>query len=191
MAEIILVTGGARSGKSFFAEKLALKLGNDKAAYIATSQIFDEEMAQRVKIHQERRKNNWANYEAPFDADKIFPTVTENVILFDCVTMYLTNWILTKNLDDENIFSEFEIFIEKLITAAKKSCATVIFVSGEVGAGIVPADKLSRVFRDMLGSANQKIAAESEKVFLVTAGIAVDIKQIQFKIAELNQNPIF
>ncbi len=182
MAEIILVTGGARSGKSTFAEKLALKLGNGRAAYIATAQIFDEEMASRVKIHKARRFNNWTNYEAPFDADKIFPTVTENVILFDCVTMYLTNWLLTKNLDDEKLFTEFEIFIEKLITAAQKSCATVIFVSNEVGAGIVPENKLARIFRDLAGLANQKIAAHSEKVFLVIAGLAVDIKKIAERI---------
>ena len=124
-----------------------------------------------------RRKNNWANYEAPFDAEKVFSTVTENVILFDCVTMYLTNWILTKNLDDENIFSEFEIFIEKFVAAAQKSCATVIFVSNEVGAGIVPENKLARVFRDFAGLANQKIAARAEKVFLTVAGLAVDIKK--------------
>lgn len=178
MAEIILVTGGARSGKSTFAEKLALKIGNGRAAYVATAQIFDEEMAQRVKIHKSRRLNNWENYEAPFDAEKVFPAVTENVILFDCVTMYLTNWILTKNLDDENIFSEFEIFIENLIAVAQKTCATVIFVSNEVGAGIVPENKLARVFRDLAGLANQKIAAHSEKVFLTVAGIAVDIKKI-------------
>ena len=178
MAEIILITGGARSGKSTFAEKLALKLGNGRAAYIATAQIFDEEIANRVKIHQARRKNNWTNYEAPFDAEKIFPIVTENVILFDCVTMYLTNWILTKNLDDENIFSEFEILIEKLVAAAQKSCATVIFVSNEVGGGIVPENKLARIFRDLAGLANQKIAAHSEKVFLTVAGLAVDIKKI-------------
>lgn len=178
MADIILVTGGARSGKSTFAEKLALKLGNGRAAYIATAQIFDEEIAARVKIHQDRRKNNWANYEAPFDAEKIFPLVTENVILFDCVTMYLTNWILTKNLDDKNIFSEFEILIEKLVAAAQKSCATVIFVSNEVGGGIVPENKLARIFRDLAGLANQKIAAHSEKVFLTVSGLAVDIKKI-------------
>lgn len=177
MAEIILVTGGARSGKSSFAEKLALKLGNGKAAYIATAQIFDEEMARRVEIHKSRRNSNWANYESPFEADKIFPAITENVILFDCVTMYLTNWILTKNLDDADIFTEFEIFIDKLIAAAQKSCATVIFVSNEVGTGIVPENKLARIFRDFAGIANQKIAAVSEKVFLVTAGLAVDLKK--------------
>ena len=186
MAEIILVTGGARSGKSSFAEKLALQLGNNKAAYIATAQIFDNEMAYRVKLHQARRKNNWANYDAPFDAEKIFPAITDNVILFDSVSMYLTNWILTKNLDDENIFADFEIFIEKLIAAAVESCATVIFVSDETGCGIVPENKLARVFRDMLGLANQKIAAHSEKVFLTVAGLAVDIKNISYQIAEPN-----
>jgi len=182
LAEIILVTGGARSGKSNFAEKLALQLGNNHAAYIATAQIFDNEMAYRVKLHQARRKNNWANYEAPFDAEKIFPTVAENVILFDSVTMYLTNWILTKNIDDEKIFIDFENFIEKLLAAVRKSCATVIFVSDETGAGIVPENKLSRVFRDMLGLANQKIAAHSSKVFLTVAGLAVDIKKLSEKI---------
>jgi adenosylcobinamide kinase/adenosylcobinamide-phosphate guanylyltransferase len=176
MAEIILVTGGARSGKSKFAEKLALKIGNNHAAYIATAQIFDEEMEQRVKIHKSRRFNNWVNYEAPFDADKIISSVTEDVILFDCVTMYLTNWILTKNLDDKNIFTDFEILIEKLIAAAQNSCATVIFVSNEVGGGIVPENKLARIFRDFAGLANQKIALHSEKVFLTVAGLAVDIK---------------
>lgn len=182
MAEIILVTGGARSGKSAFAENLALKLGNNRAAYIATAQIFDSEMAYRVKLHQERRKNNWANYDAPFDAEKIFPAVTENVILFDCVTMYLSNWILTKNLDDANIFPEFELFIDKLITAAKETCATVIFVSDETGCGIVPENKLARLFRDFLGLANQKIAAQAEKVFLTVAGLAVDVKKIAERI---------
>ena len=182
MAEIILVTGGARSGKSTFAEKLALKLCDGKAAYIATAQIFDNEIAYRVKLHQARRLNNWANYEAPFDAEKIFPTVTENVILFDSVTMYLTNWILTKNIDDEKIFVDFENFIEKLLAAAQKSCATVIFVSDETGAGIVPENRLARVFRDMLGLANQKIAAESSKVFLTVAGLSVDIKNLAEKI---------
>lgn len=182
MAEIILVTGGARSGKSSFAENLALKLGNGRAAYIATAQIFDDEMAYRVKLHKARRKINWANYEAPFDADKILPNINKKVILFDSLTMYLTNWLLTKNLDDENIFSDFENFMEKLLAAAEKSCATVIFVSDEVGAGIVPENKLARIFRDMLGLANQKIAAQAVKVFLSVAGLAVDIKNLAEKI---------
>ncbi|MBO4402029.1 MAG: bifunctional adenosylcobinamide kinase/adenosylcobinamide-phosphate guanylyltransferase [Selenomonadaceae bacterium] len=177
MAEIILVTGGARSGKSTFAEKLALKIGEGRAAYIATAQIFDDEMAQRVEMHKARRDKNWTNFEAPFDAEKILAEVG-GVVLFDCVTIYLTNWLLTQNLDDKNLHSEFENWIEKLIAAARNSSATVIFVSNEVGAGIVPENKLARVFRDFAGLANQRIAAAAAQVYLTVAGIAVDIKKL-------------
>lgn len=177
MAEIILVTGGARSGKSSFAEKLALKLGNGHAAYIATAQIFDEEMAARVELHKSRRDKSWTNFEAPFDAEKILAETT-GVVLFDCVTIYLTNWLLAKNLDDKNLAAEFETWIKNLLDAAKNSSATVIFVSNEVGAGIVPENKLARIFRDYAGLANQRIAAAAENVFLTVAGIAVDLKKI-------------
>ena len=178
MAKIILVTGGARSGKSSFAEKLALKIGNGKAAYIATAQIFDAEMAERVKIHKSRRTDAWTNFEAPFDADEIIAEIDAEVILFDCVTIYLSNWLCAKNLDDKNLAADFENFIERLISAAEKSCATIIFVSNEVGAGIVPENKLARVFRDFEGLANQRIAAAADKVFLTVAGIAIDIKNL-------------
>ena len=145
MAEIFLVTGGARSGKSKFAEQLALKLGEGRAAYIATAQIFDEEMAYRVKLHKARRNNSWITFESPFNADKTISEVGKNF-------------------------------------TAKNSDAKVIFVSNEVGAGIVPENKLARIFRDLAGLANQKIAAEAEKVFLTVAGYAIDIKQFGEKI---------
>ena len=179
MGKIILVTGGARSGKSKFAEKLALKIGNGKAAYIATAQIFDNEMAHRVKLHQARRKENWTTYEAPFDADKIILTAAENfnVILFDCVTIYLSNFLCAANIEDvEKIYRDAEDLVQRLIDAAKNSNATIIFVSNEVGAGIVPENKLARIFRDIAGLANQNIANHSEKVFLTVAGLAVDLK---------------
>lgn len=180
MSKIILVTGGARSGKSKFAESLARKLG-DKAAYIATAQIFDEEMEYRVKLHKERRDSFWTTYEAPFEADQVIMKVAEtfDVILFDCVTMYLTNYLYKDNLSDEKkIYRNAEILIGRLIYAAKISNITVIFVSNEVGEGIVPENKLARIFRDVAGLANQKIAAQAEKVFLTVAGIAVDLKKI-------------
>ena len=183
MGKIILVTGGARSGKSKFAEKLALKLGNGRAAYIATAQIFDEEMAHRVKLHQARRNNFWTTYEAPFYADKAISKAAESfdVILFDCVTIYLSNFICAANLDDvEKINCDAENLIGALINAAENSNATIIFVSNEVGAGIVPENKLARIFRDIAGLANQQIAAHAEKVFLIVAGIAVDIKNLGF-----------
>lgn len=185
MGKIILVTGGARSGKSQFAEKLALKLGKSRVAYIATAQIFDDEMAHRIKVHKERRGKNWLTFESPFDADKTISSAAKNfdVILFDCVTMYLSNFLCNANLDDEEkIFADFKKLIENLIDATKNSGATVIFVSNEVGAGIVPENKLARKFRDLAGLANQMIAAEAEKVFLTVAGFAVDIKKIAEKI---------
>ena len=186
MGKIILVTGGARSGKSQFAEKLALKLGKNRAAYIATAQIFDEEMAHRIKVHTERRGKNWLTFESPFDADKsiLFAAKNFDVILFDCVTIYLSNFLCNANLDDEEkIFVDFKKLIENLIDAAKNSNATVIFVSNEVGAGIVPENKLARKFRDLAGLANQMIAAEAEKVFLAVAGLAVEIKKIAENIS--------
>ena len=181
MGKIILVTGGARSGKSKFAEKLALELGDGKAAYIATAQIFDDEMAHRVKLHKERRKENWITFESPFNADKsiLFAAESFDAILFDCVTIYLSNFLCAANLDDiEKIYRDAEILINRLIDAAENSNATIIFVSNEVGAGIVPDNKLARIFRDIAGLANQNIAAHSEKVFWTVAGIAVDIKNL-------------
>ena len=185
MAEIFLVTGGARSGKSKFAEQLALKLGEGRAAYIATAQIFDEEMAYRVKLHKARRNNSWITFESPFNADKTISEVGKNftAILFDCVTIYLSNFLCAEDLaDEEKIYKNFSELMQRLIDAAKNSDAKVIFVSNEVGAGIVPENKLARIFRDLAGLANQKIAAEAEKVFLTVAGYAIDIKQFGEKI---------
>lgn len=183
MGKIFLVTGGARSGKSTFAEKFTLELGKGKAAYIATAQIFDSEMEYRVELHKKRRGIEWTTYEAPFDADKIITAAAEkfDAILFDCVTIYLSNFLCAENLDDEkNIYKNFSALIDGLIGAAKSSAAAVVFVSNEVGAGIVPENKLARIFRDLAGLANQKIAAQSDKVFLTVAGIAIDIKNLQY-----------
>lgn len=182
MGKIILVIGGGRSGKSKFAEKLALKLGNNRAAYIATAEIFDDEMKNRVKIHRERRGNEWTTFESPFNADKTISEVAKNfdVILFDCVTVYLSNFLCNTNLDDnEKIFADFENLIKNLIDSVKKSDSTVIFVTNEVGAGIVPENKLARKFRDLAGIANQMLATESEQVFMTVAGIAIDLKMWQ------------
>ncbi len=185
MAKIFLITGGARSGKSSFAEKFTLELGQGKAAYIATAQIFDSEMAHRVKLHQQRRNNSWITFESPFNADKSITLAakTFDAILFDCVTIYLSNFLCNENLDDtESIYKNFNQLLENLISAAKNSTANVVFVSNEVGAGIVPENKLARIFRDLSGLANQKLAAQSEKIFLTVAGYAIDIKQFGVKI---------
>ena len=179
MGKIILVTGGARSGKSSFAEKLALKYGGGHAAYIATAQIFDDEMAYRVKVHRERRGDEWQTFEAPFNAEEKISAAGKNfsAILFDCVTIYISNFICAANLDDEaKLYRDLRGLIEKLIDAAKNSDAVTIFVTNEVGAGIVPENKLARHFRDLAGLANQMLATQADKVFMTVAGIAVDLK---------------
>ena len=175
------MTGGTRSGKSYFAERLALKIGGGRAAYIATAQIFDDEMAHRIKLHQSRRGKNWLTFESPFNADKSISFAAENfgAILFDCVTIYVSNFLCAANLDDEKfLYDELRGLIQRLIDAAKNSDAVTIFVSNEVGAGIVPENKLARRFRDLAGLANQIIAAQSDKVYLTVAGIAVDVKKL-------------
>lgn len=182
MGKIILVTGGARSGKSSFAERLALKIGNGRATYIATAQIFDDEMNFRVKLHQSRRGDNWTTFEAPFAAEEKISEAGKNfgAILFDCVTLYVSNFLCATDLDDEKSLCEnLRGLIQKLIDAAQNSDATTIFVTNEVGAGIVPENKLARRFRDLAGIANQMLAAQADKVFLTVAGIAVDVKKLE------------
>ena len=181
MGKIILVTGGARSGKSSFAERLALNIGDGRAAYIATAQIFDDEMNFRVKLHQSRRGDNWTTFEAPFAAEEKISVAGKNfsTILFDCVTLYVSNFLCNADLDDEKIlYANLRGLIQKLIDAAQNSAATTIFVTNEVGAGIVPENKLARRFRDLAGIANQMLAAQADKVFLTVAGLAVDVKKI-------------
>ena len=183
---IVLVTGGARSGKSTFAEKLAAE-GGQRIAYIATAQIYDEEMRFRVSLHQQRRPANWQTYEAPFGAEKAICAASEqnDVILFDCITLYLSN--LLCSLPEAELAAQDEIYalthqeIGKLVAAAEAAARqgrTVIFVTNEVGAGIVPENKLSRIYRDISGLANQQIARAAAEVYAVIAGIPVNIKAL-------------
>lgn len=183
--KIILVTGGARSGKSAFAEKLAAK--GKKVAYIATAQIFDNEMAFRVKLHKKRRPVNWQTFEAPFNAeDAIMQAAADNdVILFDCITLYISN-ILCQLAEKElaiqaDVYKFVQAQIKKLLQAALTAAqagVTVIFVTNEVGAGIVPENKLARLYRDVSGLANQQLAEKADSVFAVIAGLPVDIKKL-------------
>ena len=184
--KIILVTGGARSGKSTFAEKIALK-ENSGAAYIATAQVLDDEMRFRVDLHQKRRPENWETFEAPFVADKAIEQASKkyNTILFDCLTIYLSNIICsmsqTELLDEKLVNDKVLSAVDSLIKAAIKVRADgkkIIFVTNEVGAGIVPENHLARLYRDVSGLANQRIAAVADNVIAVMAGIAVDIKKL-------------
>ena len=180
MSKIILITGGARSGKSTFAEKLACDLTNGKKAYIATAQAFDEEMVQRIKTHQNRRGEDWQTFEAPFNAEVAIAEASSqyDVILFDCLTIYLSNFLCAfDNLDDiDGTVNDVKGVVNKLINAAAQISGTIIFVTNEVGAGIVPENKLARVFRDCAGIANQMIDAKADEVYWIVCGIPNKIK---------------
>ncbi len=180
MSELTLVIGGTRSGKSAFATELAKK--DKHVCYIATadsgqsSRINDGEMLERIQKHRENRPAEWKTVEAPLELDKAVSNLNGNldVVLIDCITIYVTNMLLgsQKEEGDEHIIDA----IDKLCSVCKNVSFNVIMVTNEVGCGVVPDNALSRRFRDIAGYANQIIAREADNVYLVTAGIESKIK---------------
>ena len=183
-ARLVLVTGGARSGKSSFAERYVAAHG-ERIAYIATAQIFDDEMRYRVKLHRARRPAAWQTYEAPFDAENAIAEAakTHDALLFDCLTVYLSN--LLCQLPEEQLKDEDAVYklaqdaAQKLISAAQASGALCVFVTNEVGAGIVPENALARLYRDIAGLTNQAFARAAEEVYLTVSGIPVELKKLE------------
>ena len=162
----MLVLGGARSGKSRFAEALC----SSPRTYIATAQAFDDEMRDRIAQHKIQRGAAWNTIEAPADLVNAIAEhdVSEGTILVDCVTLWLSNLLLAE-LDCLNA-------IEHLVSALKVSRGKIVLVSNEVGLSIVPDTKLGRAFRDIQGIANQRIAAVAETVVFVAAGLPMVLK---------------
>lgn len=184
--KLILITGGARSGKSIFAEQLAEQLGKPRT-FIATAQICDEEMRERVRMHRERRAEYWLTREAPFDtaAQLIEAGSITPVILVDCLTLFVTNHLLKELPADHAPGSSHKHYIDKVLTAVERFAtaattvpAHVIVVTNEVGSGIVPENALSRVFRDVAGIANQRLAAVADEVYFMVSGLPVQIKSL-------------
>lgn len=181
MGKIVLITGGARSGKSKFAENYVAGTGKD-IAYIATSQIFDDEMAYRVKLHRQRRPANWQTFEAPFNAHEAINEAfeTHDTILFDCLTLYLSNYLCqeeAQSLSLDDLSDNVSMLMKELISAVRSvTNKTCVFVTNEVGAGIVPENELARKYRDLAGLCNQQIAKTADEVYLVVSGIPLQIK---------------
>tara|TARA_B100001248_G_C27357730_1_gene444729 strand:- start:210 stop:740 length:531 start_codon:yes stop_codon:yes gene_type:complete len=170
MRKITLILGGARSGKSVFGERLALNK-DSKPIYIFTAQSFDEEMDERIRVHKDRRKKqSWQDVEATINLPAAISELSkkEKVILVDCLSLWLTNLIINERNIDRDI-TEF-------LNALEKSPGDVILISSEVGLGIVPDNEMSRVFRDYLGSLHQRVAAISETVIMMVAGIPIIVK---------------
>lgn len=183
---IIFITGGARSGKSTFAEKMAKNLG-EKIIYIATAEAKDAEMEKRIEIHRKRRPENWLTIEEPLYLSKVFKKISREVlykehdgVLVDCIAFYTSNWVLKDFSEEIDIQSKIrENFLRELdemLKSAKFLNSKVIIVSNEVGLGIVPEYPLARFYRDLLGEANQRIAEASDEVYFMVSGIPIKIK---------------
>ncbi|AGY57916.1 bifunctional adenosylcobinamide kinase/adenosylcobinamide-phosphate guanylyltransferase [Gloeobacter kilaueensis] len=181
---LILILGGARSGKSRFAERLASHYaGTEPVLYIATAQPSDPEMISRIERHQAERPAHWQTIECP----RLLCSVTEEplapVILLDCLSVLVANWLLAGG-DFENIrWSEADEAallreVESLIDASAAAHTHLLIVSNEVGMGVVPPYPLGRLYRDVLGRLHQSIAERAERVYLLVAGLPVEIKSL-------------
>ncbi|RCX20362.1 adenosylcobinamide kinase /adenosylcobinamide-phosphate guanylyltransferase [Fontibacillus phaseoli] len=237
---IVTVTGGARSGKSGFAEKWCMKHA-DSGLYIATAQAFDEEMTRRIELHRAQREDSgfrWFTVEEPLQVADVLcevqrgeGPVTENaaeaeartgtgggsqarfhtgtkskpetilrtevvtkpelhpeqwptVVLVDCLTLWLSNVMLAADVAGDGMVTEREVQLEvdTLVAAVEAYPGTLVMVTNEVGSGIVPEYPLGRKYRDWAGILNRRMAAISDQVFLVTAGIAIELKSREYKL---------
>lgn len=180
--KVILVTGGSRSGKSEFAEELLKDKSN--VLYIATAIAADDEMKNRIFKHKERRNASWETFEGYKELTKIINTSKKENILLDCVTIMLTNLMFDNKQDfDKMSMEDIEVLLRgikeqfyKLIEAVRKNNKLIILVTNEVGYGIVPEHKLSRIFRDLAGSLNQYIGSLSDELYLVACGVPLKLK---------------
>jgi len=177
MSRTIFITGGARSGKSGFAEQTATNYGAP-LCYMATAQSLDDEMGQRIEKHQQRRGDAWHTIEEPL---QLVQALAENdgrfnAILVDCLTLWLSNLLLLHEELAEETEARVTDEVQRLATALRGMTTPVIIVTNEVGMGIVPEHRLGRIFRDIAGQANQILAAAADEAWLVASGIPLRLK---------------
>ena len=204
---LIFVTGGARSGKSSYAERLAAQLSephDGRVTYLATSQTYDEEMQQRVTLHRAARPATWTTVECPLAVPAAVRAAAPSggpapVMLLDCVTLWVTNLLFAggafggsappddgynydKDLlppaEERAAADRVTAAVEDLLAAVPETGATLIAVSNEVGLGVVPEYPLARLYRDQLGWANQRLARAADKVYLLVSGYPLDVKAL-------------
>ena len=189
--KLILVLGGARSGKSAFAEQLAGQIG-ERVLFVATAAPGDEEMQQRIEIHRRRRPTGWRTVEA---SEKVGEAIRRHladaqVVLLDCLTLLASN-ILMRVAGEEPSGEEAQVAegrigeeVEEILESYEAGSASLIVVSNEVGLGLVPPYPLGRVYRDVLGRANQLMAARADQIFFMIAGLPIDLRQLQAVIGQ-------
>ncbi len=177
MSRTIFITGGARSGKSRFAEQTAHNFGAP-LCYLATAQILDDEMGQRILKHQQRRGDAWLTIEEPLQLAETLANHdgTYNAVLIDCLTLWLSNLLMLHEYLGAKAEERILGYVRNLAETLRGMKTPVIIVTNEVGMGIVPENKLARLFRDIAGQANQTIAATASEAWLVASGIPLKLK---------------
>lgn len=184
--KIVLVTGGARSGKSTFGEKYVAELA-ERIAYIATAIPFDDEMKSRIRHHRDTRPQEWTTVEKYFEIDRVIPSIAveHDGIILDCVTLMVSNMMLEApgmDWSDPDPLKVHEIqeaaldHAKAIMEALRASEMSAVLITNEIGMGIVPENPMARAFRDIAGRVNQCLAGLSDEVWLLVSGIPVKIK---------------
>lgn len=182
LSKIILITGGSRSGKSSFGEKLLN--GKDDVLYIATAVITDDEMRERVAIHKERRNKKWQTFEGYKDLHKVIERSRHRYIILECITTMVTNLMFDKYTDYDNLSREeigaleetISDEIRKIIFACREFDKELIVITNEVGFGLVSEYKLGRIFTDISGRINQLLGALCDEAYLIVSGLPLKLK---------------
>lgn len=181
MGDILFVTGGARSGKSTFAEHLARHSGA-AVVYLATMEPGDDELRDRIQRHQARRPASWTTVEEPLAiGEALSATPSGSCVLIDCISLWVTNRLMSLGTDEPDLDAiaaleaALDAEVDALLAAARAREGTTIAVTNEVGAGIVPPYPLGRVYRDVLGRVNQRTSRASDRAWLLVAGRALEL----------------
>ncbi|MFC1925837.1 bifunctional adenosylcobinamide kinase/adenosylcobinamide-phosphate guanylyltransferase [Chloroflexota bacterium] len=174
--ELVLIMGGVRSGKSSFAQRLA-GTANDNVIFLATAQAGDDEMTERISRHKASRPASWRTVEEPLELARVLQSeaASADVVLVDCLTVWLSN-LLIRNEDsaEEEALKQ----VNMIMDSYQRGETSYILVSGEVGLGLVPPYPMGRTFRDIQGRLNQELAQRADKVFMLLAGIPLDLKSL-------------
>ncbi|HKP36560.1 MAG TPA: bifunctional adenosylcobinamide kinase/adenosylcobinamide-phosphate guanylyltransferase [Pyrinomonadaceae bacterium] len=176
---LILILGGARAGKSSYALQLAGErelVSGSKVCFIATAQGLDKDMARRIDRHRGERPSQWLTIEAPYEIDKALRQTDARIVIVDCLTLLVSNWLLRDELECEPKLNQL---IGSSISTAKARDQTIICVSNEVGLGLVPDTPTGRRYRDLLGRVNQQVAQSADEVYLLVAGLPLRLKPDQ------------
>ena len=179
MANMTLILGGARSGKSSYAQNLAEETGKS-VTFLATAQALDDEMSARIQKHRAERPAHWATLEIPLDIATHVRQIKSDIVIFDCITLLVSNLLMQfvqQDLVDEALFlSSLQKEMNELLSGLRTIDQHWLIISNEVGLGLVPEYQMGRVYRDGLGWANQTLAREADKVIFMVAGIPMIVK---------------